>query len=265
MAAGTSVLLVLIGAGAAGIAVITKDEPRVVSAMGRVPATTTTTTTSSAAAAVPGALAEQVAEPPGRGKGTVGAGGRISNEANRIATRTPRRVGAGQATPVAAGDAEVPVPPPVAGSGPVVTTQTVSETREVPFLTRLVRDPALPRGHRRVQTEGIPGVETLRYLITYADGVQTGRRLVGSAITREPQDRVIAFGSRRGAGHDRPRECGPELGVCLPLGRSACPAEGGGGSDGALTRGGEPQVSGAIELGVPHELDGIELDPGLVC
>jgi hypothetical protein len=241
MAAGTSALLVLIGGGAATVAIMTKDEPRAVqAAAGR-----------GSVGAAPADLGAAVPEPGPEPAAVGGAGGplgeavddaagtgdRTSSEADRTATRKPRQPGA------AANPSETPagtaaaVPPPAApGNTPAITTQTISETRPIPYGTRLVRDPAMPRGEQRVETEGIDGEQTLRWLVTFAGGRQTERRLIDSTVTREPQHRVIAFGSQgmrpgggpgRGHGHwpgrGHRRECGKELGACLPLGRSACP------------------------------------------
>ena len=54
----------------------------------------------------------------------------------------------------------------------------------------------MPRGEQRVEAEGINGEQTLRWLVTFAGGRQTDRRLIDSTITRQPQHRVIAFGSQ---------------------------------------------------------------------
>jgi hypothetical protein len=96
----------------------------------------------------------------------------------------------------------------------------------------------MPRGERRVETEGINGEEMLRWLVTFAGGRQTERRLIDSTVTRQPQHRVIVFGSQgmgpgrgpgRGHGHwpgrGHRRECGKEIGACLPFGRNACPTK----------------------------------------
>jgi hypothetical protein len=213
MAAGGSALLVLIGGGAAGVAALTK-EPQVVNAAGREAAT------ARLAPGIEPPAADLGDQPPAMDKGigdaepdpnTV-AGHRLTTEADRTATRAPRKV-------------QTPKKPGTPAT-PVITTQTVSETRSIPYRTRLVRDPSMPRGSRRIQTEGVPGIQTLRYLVTYADGRQTDRRLIDATVTREPQQRVIAFGGRgRWGGGDHHRDCGPESHPCFPLGRSACPDE----------------------------------------
>ena len=255
MTAGASAILVLIGAGTAGIAIATEDEP-VVTAVAPV---------AGPAAALPPAAGVVVPQPPaaaaqlGGQTDPVGVERRTSEAADRTGTRAPRPAASVSATraPRAAVPA-VPAKPPAAAA--VVTTRTVVETRAIPFRTRLVRDPGLPRGTRRVQSPGAPGEETLRYLVTMTDGRETGRRLVGSEVTREPQHRVVAFGSRRG---DRPRECRPGDDRCRPVGRSiACPGE----LDPVIQENGSlALLEGDLALLTPDDLDGLELDPAVLC
>ncbi|MEU8655203.1 G5 domain-containing protein [Actinoplanes philippinensis] len=107
----------------------------------------------------------------------------------------------------------------LAAAAPVVTTRTDVETRSVPFDTRVVRDPSMPRGARRVTTRGASGERTLRYLVTLTDGRPSSRRLLSSAVTREPQHRVVTVGSARPVEPDV--DCEQILGICLPFGRSA--------------------------------------------
>jgi hypothetical protein len=258
MTAGGCALLVAIGGGAAGIAALTDGKPQVATAAGRETA---------APAAVPGASATRA---------PVAAMGRreVSDEADRTATRSPRRP-----APAATAATAAVQPPAQAPAQPQVTQQTVAETRPIPFPTRLVRDPSMPRGTKRVQTEGVAGVETLRYLVTYTGGRETARQLIGSTVTKAPQQRVIAFGSqgmpgdpsgsRPGGGPGGPgrhRGCGPGLRGCLPLARSACPPKD------EVEESGEVQLSGSVDVMDqdlsmidPEALDGLELDPVPAC
>jgi hypothetical protein len=137
----------------------------------------------------------------------------------------------------------------------------VTEKRAIPYRTRLIRDPSLPRGHKRVQTQGIPGEQTLRWQVTYTDGQPTDRRLVDAAVTRQPQHRVVAFGTRRGRG-DGHRGCRPGSDHCFPVGRTAaCPEE----AAGATELGSVAVLDQDFYLLTPEDLDGLELDPGLLC
>lgn len=104
-------------------------------------------------------------------------------------------------------------------------TRTEVETREIPYETRLVRDPALPSGARKVESPGVPGVETLRYLVTLTDGRPTDRKLIDAVVTRQPQHRVVALGTRHPAPPSQHRNCGEALNFCVPLGRKAMCAD----------------------------------------
>ena len=218
MTAGTSALLIAIGGGAVGIAALTKNSsrPRIVTAMGEAAQAPVPTGSDPdrRAPAVPPTMARM---------GTDAVTSRTAEAADRTATRAPRREddpAAPQATAAAA-----PAPPPAGPDRPAITTRTDVETRAIPYETQLVRDPSLPRGTRRVQTPGVAGEETLRYLVTLTDGRETDRRLLDTTVTRPPQQQVIAFGGRRG--RDR---CGETLDFCVPLGRGGtCPHDGGDG------------------------------------
>lgn len=266
MAAGGSALLALIGGGTAGIAALTEDEPRIVTATGRhapaeVAAMPPVAVVPSTPAAVPTAAGLNLGIAPA--DPDVAVGRRTSDQADRTGTREPRRP-AGAAQPPAAA---ATTPPP---RKPQIVTRTVTESREIPYRTRLIRDPELPRGERRVQRPGVTGQEQLKYLVTYTDGRETGRRLLDSVVVREPQHRVIAFGTRKQRGDD-PREC--RTGPCIPLGRSAADCdEPVTPVDPAKTESGSIRVGGSVTvldqdvyLLDPSDLDGLELDPALIC
>lgn len=229
MTAGASAVLMVVGGGTAGIATITKDEPRIVTAVRQdtavlaepasaqpavPPAVPGTTPPTAAAATLPPAAAglgaHDAAVEPDR---------RTEAQADRTATRTPRKEAvAGRPAPAAtrapAAKPAAPAPPP-----PVVTNRTEVERRTIPYRTRLVRDPGMERGQKRVQNEGVPGEQELRYLVRVEDGQPVERRLVGSTVVREPQHRVVAFGTKRsgcrddrchdGPGNDGPDDDGP--------------------------------------------------------
>lgn len=118
-----------------------------------------------------------------------------------------------------------------APAAPVITTRTEVETHSIPFRTRLVRDPALPRGTKDVQAEGAAGVRSLRYLITLTDGRRTGRHLLGVTVTKRPEPRLVVIGTGREADpdtddEDDPWDCG-SVGndLCVPFGRSSAMCE----------------------------------------
>jgi hypothetical protein len=203
MAAGTSALLIAIGGGVAGVAALTRDsaKPHVVTAVGD--------------SAVPGATASEAPPPLPPLKGAVAARARTAAEADRSASRDPVREPVpvvGRPPAKAQPSPEAPAAGPSAGQ--VVTSRTEVETREIPYPTRTVRDPGLPSGSKRVQTPGVAGEETLRYLVTVTDGKPTDRRLLDSTVTRQPQQEIVALGAQNG-------QKGCPLDFCVPLGRDA--------------------------------------------
>jgi len=257
MMAGTSALLIVIGAGAAGVAALTKhhkDAPQIVTAVGQA-------APEAAKPAPEQALGRPVAPQKPVPHAAVARRATQEEQADRTGTRAPR---AAATKPAPARPAVPAGPPPAADSpaGPVTTTRTDVETREIPFQTRLVRDPSLPRGTKQVQTQGEPGEETVRYLVTLVDGKQTARQLLDTTVTKEPQHRVVAFGTARGRGRGpHGGDCGHELRFCVPLGRrSSCHERK---EESALQLGGSVVVLDQdIELLDAETLTGM---PGVTC
>ncbi|WP_433370453.1 G5 domain-containing protein [Actinoplanes sp. CA-142083] len=211
MAAGASAVLAVVAGGVVGIATLTGgggEGPRIVTEVGQ-------------AAPAPATLEEPGAARPAAAKPH--AERRFSNRSDRTATRSPQT--AAPAAPAASSPVVVaPVAPPPASADPVRTTRTEVETREIPYETRLVRDPGLPRGATKVESPGVKGVETLRYLVTLTDGRPTGRTLIDAVVTRQPEHRVVALGTQHAAAK---KNCGEALNFCVPLGRKAiCPNRG---------------------------------------
>ncbi|MGW4941440.1 G5 domain-containing protein [Actinoplanes sp. NPDC004185] len=267
-------VLALVAGTAGGIAALTSEDTRVVTAVGR-----DSPVVDLPAAEVP--LPSQ-AGATGLGDGVLGHAQAereadetrsAPGEADRTATRSPRRAtsagrgrtGGGGGAPAAGAAAAAPAPAG-APAAPEVRTEVVSETEAIPFRTTLVRDPSLPPGTREIETPGVPGERLLRYEVTYTGDRETSRRLLDSTVTREPQDRVVAFGNRgRGGGgqnsggrgrHDRGqghREC-RLLGSCVRMGRSAVCTHG----DKSDARP-ESIIDGDLSLLDPSDIDELEL------
>jgi hypothetical protein len=276
--AGLGVLALVAGI-AGGIAAITGNKARVVHAVGR----------ESAVFEAPAAV---VPSQPPVGKAGIGTevAGHVATErevhdsrsapgeADRTGPRATRRMtptdrnrkaGTGTGTGAGAGAAAGTDQRPATPSAPAVRTERISETEPIPFRTKLVRDPSLPRGTRRVQTPGLPGERVLHYEVTYTGVRETGRRLLGTTVTRRPQHRVIAFGDRpsssqntsssqNSGGHGHRGECRLIIESCVRLGRSAACTE-----DQADPPGQESVVDGDLSLLEPADLD--ELDLVLSC
>ena len=272
MATAGLAVLALVAGSAAGIAALTSAESRVVTAAGQ-----------QSMAEVPAAevpprppAGDSVlgAEATGHAAAEQAAGDDRSapGEADRTATRGPRRAAppdrrkAGRASAAAPARDESPSVP----STPAVRTELIAETEVIPFRTRLIRDPSLPRGSKRIQREGVPGERLLRYEVTYTGSTETSRRLLDATVTRRPQHRVVAFGNRRGGisqhsgggqqsggGRGQRRECRLTIESCVDMGRSA-----GCTGDPADPRP-ESIIDGDLSLLEPADLD--ELDLVLPC
>jgi hypothetical protein len=232
MAAGTSALLLLLAGAVAGVVALTGAAAgrTVVTATGENAAGDTDSATGDSAtgdSATGDSAGDSAAGDEGRASGEMPANGprsgvrrgstalpRTASDAGRTA---PRHLTAEPSAPgVTDSGSRPPSPSP---TSPVVTSRTDVETRQIPFETRVVRDPSSPRGTRRIQTPGVPGVETLRYLVTLTDGQPTDRRLLDATVTRQPRHQVVVLGTKRPpAPH---AECGQALNICVPLGRSA--------------------------------------------
>ncbi|MGN1083079.1 MAG: G5 domain-containing protein, partial [Candidatus Avispirillum sp.] len=75
-----------------------------------------------------------------------------------------------------------------------VTHGTASAEVSIDYETKYVDTDTVPRGSTRVQQQGVEGVRTVTYDVTYVNGVETERVETGEYISRQPTDRVIARG-----------------------------------------------------------------------
>jgi hypothetical protein len=98
-------------------------------------------------------------------------------------------------------------------AAPVVETRTATETRKIGYKTRTVNDSSMDKGSKRVRTKGVEGAKKLTYEVTLTDGKQTAKKLISTAVTREPVTEVVAVGTKVGnAG------CDPNYsGACVPI------------------------------------------------
>lgn len=74
----------------------------------------------------------------------------------------------------------------------------VSSTESIDFDTVYRTSTALPLGQTRAEISGAKGEKKLTYKITYKDGKEVSRILVGSSITKQKRDAVILRGAEKG-------------------------------------------------------------------
>jgi len=82
-----------------------------------------------------------------------------------------------------------------------VFVRVVEETADMPFETVTEADATMAQGARRVVTEGEPGKMLKVYRVTVTDDVEGERRLTAERVLVEPQDEVVAVGTKRSSGH----------------------------------------------------------------
>lgn len=77
-----------------------------------------------------------------------------------------------------------------------VTTKTVEETEEIEYDTQKIRTDDLYVGNSREIQKGKNGEKKLTYEVTYINGEETERKLVGEEIIEEPVERILEIGSK---------------------------------------------------------------------
>ncbi|MFY1635123.1 G5 domain-containing protein [Solwaraspora sp. WMMB335] len=175
----------------------------------------------------------------------------IAPTSSAAASPTPSASASPSASPTAA-----PSPRPSTAAPaptvrqPKIETRTVTETRQIPFQEKRVNDPNLAKGQTKVKTAGVAGVKTLTYEVTYTDGVQTAKRLVGEKVTRQPVTKVVLVGTKVA------QQCHPSYtGACVPI-ASDVDCAGGSGNGPAYVQG-PVTVVGPDDYGLDHDNDGI--------
>ncbi|MER7458223.1 G5 domain-containing protein [Micromonospora sp. NPDC126480] len=131
---------------------------------------------------------------------------------------------------------------------PVVEVRTVTATQRIPHATRTVKDSSLAQGKRVVRTRGVDGVRTLTYEVTVTDGVQTGRKLIGSEVTKKPVTEVVAVGTKPAS------RCDPNYSPCVPIASDVDCAGGGGNGPAYVT--GPVKVIGTDIYDLDRDNDG---------
>lgn len=85
-----------------------------------------------------------------------------------------------------------PTPPPKTQT---TEHKTVTTTEAVPFDTKTVDDATLAAGTDKTTTEGVNGVKTKTYDVTYTNGTETSRTLTKEEVTTQSVTKVIAHGT----------------------------------------------------------------------
>lgn len=84
---------------------------------------------------------------------------------------------------------------PVPMTAPIQSTANVTELDSVPYRAVSADDGAMAAGTTSVTTIGVPGTIERVYLVTYLDGIESGRELVSETVTVAPVDQVTSIGT----------------------------------------------------------------------
>jgi hypothetical protein len=183
-------------------------------------------------------------------------GGQAPAQPVDVALPIPTTAAADAATPDAAPTTEAPTPTPTAAApvaaAPKIEKKTVRETQRIAYSSRTVKDSTLASGTRKVRTKGVAGQKTLTYEVTYTDGKQTARKLVGTAVTRKPVTEVVAVGTKS------TRKCDPNYSGCVPIASDVDCA--GGSGNGPAYVDGPVRVTGDDIYGLDNDGDGYGCD-----
>jgi len=100
-----------------------------------------------------------------------------------------------------ADDRVVPAEPTLIENGMTVKvirveTRTETETREIPFDRRTVRDASISGDETQLLEPGVTGIEELTFRVTVEDGVEADRSLVRRVTVREPRTEVLLLGAQ---------------------------------------------------------------------
>ncbi len=156
--------------------------------------------------------------------------------------------------PATAPSSEPATAPSSAAAVPVVQVTTVREQATVRYGERTVKDSSLAEGKRVVRTKGVNGVRTLTYEVTTTDGVRTAKKLVKSAVTKQPVTQVVAVGTKK----PQSSKCDPNYSGCVPIASDVDCA--GGSGNGPAYVSGPIRVIGDDIYDLDRDGDGIACD-----
>lgn len=163
------------------------------------------------------------------------------------------------AKPFASAQTEKPTPSPKP-----TTFEEVEESTVVPFERTTADDPQLDVGQTAITTAGVDGTKVTTYRVTYVDGVEVSREVIGEVVTVAPVNEVMSNGTRQPAPAPVPlvqpaAECHSSYaGVCVPI-ASDVDCAGGSGNGPAYVRG-PLQVVGPDVYDLDRDGDGIACD-----
>ncbi len=82
-----------------------------------------------------------------------------------------------------------------AKSSDVVTQKKLATTEAIPYQTETIKDSSLAQDTTKVQTEGVNGVRTQTFNVTYKDGKEVSRSETSNEITTPPVSEIVRQGT----------------------------------------------------------------------
>lgn len=79
---------------------------------------------------------------------------------------------------------------------PKIEYKNETKTEEIPFETKYENDSNLEEGQSKVKQEGVKGVKTIIYKVTYTDGAETNREKTSEEVTTKPVDKIVIKGTK---------------------------------------------------------------------
>ena len=80
-------------------------------------------------------------------------------------------------------------------STPAVVYKNVEETEVIPFSKENRDDTSRSVGSSAITTSGVDGIKTKTYKMTYVDGIEKSRELIGEITTKEPINEITSVGT----------------------------------------------------------------------
>lgn len=112
---------------------------------------------------------------------------------------------------------------PTPASKPKVEVKTETDTLPVPFGSTTVQNSSMLQGTSQITTQGIDGVKTLTYEVTYTDGLPGDKKLVKEEVTQQPVTQVTSVGTKQpqpapssSVGTGNSASCNPNYTPCIP-------------------------------------------------
>jgi len=169
--------------------------------------------------------------------------------------------------PVPLAEIAAPSAPASPTPEPIPTTVATEHVDEViPFERTTVDDAAVAEGTSTVTTAGVDGTRRLTYEVTYVDGKEVDRTLVGETTVLAPVAEVTTRGTKKPPPVTKPvplaqpkGECDPNYaGACVPIASDVDCA--GGSGDGPAYLSGQARVVGKDIYKLDRDKNGIACD-----